>query len=369
MKILNLIWGFALGAGIDKCYITYSKLGDIDPELDMLNVCIRIGTIRGADYSPLEKMGAKIIDIQNKRDFSWYRKLNTLIAQERPDRIFAHGFGSKFVLTVLWIRRKLKVPVILSDHGLYHAPTASKKLIEPIVNYYHHRILYRFLADKVICVSEQSRNMLLSKGLDATKIRVVHNGLQQIERPPKADIPRQYKEVVKIVTASRITPEKGLPYLLEALKKLKSQGMKFHYFMIGDGPDLPQLKQKAALLGLDGEISFLGFRSNIPAWLETCDIFALPSLHENHSIAILEAMRAGKAIVATRVGGNGESIRNGIDGVLVPAMSSQPLADALTRLIQDSSLRQRLGDSAQERFSTEFTETAMQKNLIQILKQ
>ena len=103
-------------------------------------------------------------------------------------------------------------------------------------------------------------------------------------------------------------------------------------------------------------------------WLNSADIFAITSFQENHSIALLEAMRAGKAIVATTVGGNGESITDGIDGLLVPPADSVALADALRKLLSDRSLRERLGQNARNRFEKEFTETAMMMGLVNVFK-
>lgn len=138
--------------------------------------------------------------------------------------------------------------------------------------------------------------------------------------------------------------------------------------MIGEGPDLENLRIQSTKLGLNEDISFVGFQSNVADWLAACDIFALPSLYEYHSIAVLEAMRAGKAIVATTVGGNGESITDGVEGLLVPPSDPVALADALEKLLSDSELRKRLGQNARNRFEREFTETAMMKGLVNVFK-
>lgn len=96
-------------------------------------------------------------------------------------------------------------------------------------------------------------------------------------------------------------------------------------------------------------------------------IFVIPSLSENHSIALLEAMRAQLAIVATKVGGNGESITDGEQGLLIPRADSISLANALEKLILDPLLREKLAIGARIRFEKEFTESAMMHNLIKVL--
>ena len=137
--------------------------------------------------------------------------------------------------------------------------------------------------------------------------------------------------------------------------------------MIGERPELRPLKTKAKTLGIDDVIDFPGYQSNIASWLAHADIFLMPSLSEAHSIGLLEAMRAGKAIVATHVGGNPESIRNGIDGILVPAQNAEALAEGIKKLLESKELRSSLGQSARQRFLDNFTEDQMKANLIKTL--
>ena len=128
------------------------------------------------------------------------------------------------------------------------------------------------------------------------------------------------------------------------------------------------MKQMCKDTKLDDVMSFEGFQSNVPSWLASADIFALPSLYEYHSIAVLEAMRAGKGIVATTVGGNGESILNMEQGILVPPSDPVALADGLERMIKDEKLRSKLARAARLRYENEFTEDAMKRGIVKVLK-
>ncbi len=111
----------------------------------------------------------------------------------------------------------------------------------------------------------------------------------------------------------------------------------------------------------------MGYQNNIPEWLATWDIFVLPSLFEYHSIALLEAMRAGKAIIATTVGGNEESVTNHVEALTIPSKDSIALSEALIKLIENPQLRKKIGENARKRFLIEFTENTMKKNLIKAL--
>lgn len=366
MKIINLIWGFTLGAGIDKCYLTYAKLGEIDPCIEMKNVCIDILNLK-SHTEPLKEIDTIMIPIRNRKDFSWVKKLNDLFRQEKPDVVFTHGFNGAIMMFIERLFHGNKTKLICSYHGAYHAPTLLKKLIAPIYNSLPV-FIYKHYAHKVICVEKFSNKYLVNKGVAQNKVVTVYNGIKACDETTTLELPHTLSGTITLLTASRISAVKGLPYLLDALKILKEQNMKFHYYMVGEGPDLAMLQRRICDLGLNEYVTTTGFQNNISHWMATCDIFVLPSLHECHSIAVLEAMRAGKPIVATDVGGNGESIENNISGLLVPSKDSRSLANALRKVIIDDNLRKSLGKNAQKRFFEHFTEEAMKRNLITVLK-
>lgn len=363
MKVLNLIWGFTLGAGIDKCFLTYAKLGEIDQEVNVLSVCINLQNLH-SHINPLHEIGAKFINIKSRRDFSWISKLKELIDKENPDVIFTHGFNGAIVVLIERLFKGIKVPLFFSYHGLYNPPTFSRKLVAPVFNSLPIWI-YKHIAKKVICVSEDSSRQLVARGVPQFKVVTVYNGIESKYTDTKVVMDNN---IVNIVSCSRIDAIKGLNVLLDAMVKLRDKGMKFHYYMIGEGPDLESLKEQCKMLNLDTYVTFVGYQANVEEWLNAADIFAITSYQENHSIALLEAMRAGKAIVATNVGGNSESIRDGYEGYLVPAGDANALANALEKMIGNENLRFNFGNMARSRFFHLFTEEAMMKNLVQILK-
>lgn len=363
MKILNLIWGFTLGAGIDKCFLTYAKLGEVDKNVNVISVCVNLLNLN-SHLEPLNEIGAKLINIKNRTDFSWVNKLNKLIEKEKPDVIFTHGFNGAILILIERIFKRQKLPVVFSYHGLYNPPTRSRKFIAPIYNNLPIWI-YKHIARKVICVSEDSKRQLVSSGVPQSKIVTVYNGIKNTYSNSKVDMDIN---TVNIVSCSRIDAIKGLDVLLDAMAILRNSSLKFHYYMIGEGPELESLKKKCEILNLNEYVTFTGYQTNIDEWLNSADIFTITSYQENHSIAVLEAMRAGKAIVATNVGGNGESIRDGYEGYLVSVRDVNALVVALRKLIKDKELRANFGKKAQERFIHLFTEEAMMKNLIKVLK-
>ena len=123
--------------------------------------------------------------------------------------------------------------------------------------------------------------------------------------------------------------------------------------IVGDGPERGALETRIAQLGLGDRVHLLGFRTDIPELLAGCDLFVLPSLFEGLPLSILEAMAAGKAVVATAIGGNDEAVVDGVTGLLVPPADPEALADALRTLLREPERRRRLGEAGRRRAEAE----------------
>jgi glycosyltransferase involved in cell wall biosynthesis len=366
MKVFNLIWGFSLGAGIDKCFLSYDNLSQFDSTVEVSSVCMDLAFIK-SDLSVLKKRGVTLIKVKSRTDFSWVGKLHAEIIKNKPDLIFTHGFNGAIMMLIQRIFKGVKIPVVCSEHGLYFGRTRFKKLfLEPLYNglmFY----TYKYLAKRIICVDEGSRQYWIDKAVDSNKILTVYNGIEENPKYDKIKL-SDYglsDNKITIVTASALYEIKGLTYLLDAISIVKSKtDIPFQYAMLGAGPDLDFLTKQAARLKIQDNVIFMGYQENVTAWLDVSDIFILPSLSECHSISLLEAMRARKAIIATNVGGNSDSIRNKLDGLLVPPKNSKDLANAILKMLNDENMRLSFAKSSNERFKKMFTEKSMLKNLI-----
>jgi glycosyltransferase involved in cell wall biosynthesis len=139
--------------------------------------------------------------------------------------------------------------------------------------------------------------------------------------------------------------------------------------LIGDGPLEEKLRVQAGRLGLTGRVHFRGFSENPAAALAGAQIFVLASRSEAFPYSILEAMRAGLPVVATRVGGVPEAVVEGETGFLIPSGDPSVLADRLARLITDAALRARFGQNGRERYLRRFTFEQMFAKTIQIYRE
>lgn len=362
MKILNLIWKFGTG-GIAKCFLTYATLGEMEQGFKIISACIDPQNCN-YDREPLKKIEAQIIRIKDSKDLSWINKTNRLIKSAQPDVIFCHGFNGPIIVTLLKLLYHIKTPMICSYHGVYYAPTAQKKWLEKIFNGTMY-FLYKHVAKRVIVVSEYSKKELEKRNIPTEKLIVVHNGIKNIELIQF----NQETNKIRIGVVSRLDPFKGIDILIRALQIIKKKTTQpFFLDIIGNGPIEGELKQMVKDAELDNIVNFAGYQTNIPEWMSKWDIFCLPSFFENHSISILEAMRSGKAIITTKVGGNEESVTDGKEAIMVPAKNAEALATALMKLLENNELRSKLGKNARIRFLNEFTEDSMKHNLIKAFK-
>lgn len=152
------------------------------------------------------------------------------------------------------------------------------------------------------------------------------------------------KNLLVAVTVSRITKEKGYLTLASALHILDSADQKFCLLIVGEGDASGEIR--ARFEGLQNIIvHFAGHRSDVSNFLSQADFFIFPSLHENLSNALLEAMSHGLPVIATRTGGNTEVVSKG-GGVLVPPGETESLAMAIRQFLEDDELRHRLGEDA-----------------------
>ena len=176
--------------------------------------------------------------------------------------------------------------------------------------------------------------------------QVVYNGidLSSFTDPVPYPHPRPY-----ILGIGRHVPQKGFDILLQAFAR--SNQNSHDLLLAGDGPERPALERLAAGLGLEGRVRFIGHadRPLAVSLFAGCSFFVLPSRLEPQGIVNLEAMAAGRAVLASRVGGVPEIVHEGETGLLVPAEDVPALAQAITRLTADALLRQRLGATGRER--------------------
>jgi glycosyltransferase involved in cell wall biosynthesis len=218
------------------------------------------------------------------------------------------------------------------------------------------------LAHRVTAVAEAVREHVhREEGCPLEKVVVIPNGVntEQFREPSTAtaaELLGPGENGTKVVgTIARLVWKRGHEELLEAAALVAQTEPTARLLVVGDGPLRPALEQKAKERGLNGTVRFLGAVPRAARLLPHFDVFVLPSVWEGMSNGLLEAMAAGRPVVATRVGGNPEVVVDGESGLLVPPRDPKAMADALLRLLREPELARRMGEAASRRVETEFT--------------
>lgn len=198
----------------------------------------------------------------------------------------------------------------------------------------------------------RSQLMLFSGCTDPGTFKVVHCGLDLGKyrfRPPQ-------KEVSRLFCAARLSPEKGLAFLIEALKLLRDQGHNLELVLAGDGPSRTGLETLARELGISGHVRFLGFLSEdeVVRELQCSDLFVLPSFVEGLPVSAMEALAVGVPVIATNIAGTGELIEHDRTGLLVRPSDTMALVAAITRMVTDYSFRLRAAELGRRKVVEEF---------------
>jgi|ERR1051326_2352131 glycosyltransferase involved in cell wall biosynthesis len=215
--------------------------------------------------------------------------------------------------------------------------------------------------DRFIAVSDTVREWLCDDlKVAATKIRVVKNGVNV--QLPKTNQHGELRRAICadpaqsiVLTTARLHDGKGIVYLIEAAKLLPE----IQLVICGDGPERGRLEEAVRKAGLQNRVTFLGHREDVPDLLSACDVFVLPSLYEALGLSVLEAMAAGKPVVATAVGGLKETVRDGVNGLLVPPRDAMSLATTIRRLLTEPGLAKSLGENAKNRVARDFSVETM----------
>ncbi len=162
-----------------------------------------------------------------------------------------------------------------------------------------------------------------------------------------------------VLSIGSLSPQKAHHHLIDAFAALAAAQPAARLLVAGDGPLRETLTARIAAHGLAGRVRLLGARDDAADLLEACDLFVLSSEREGLPITLLEAMRAGRACVSTRIGGTAEVVEDGVTGRLVPPGDHGALGAALSALLADPALRDRMGEAGRRRWCERFTAERM----------
>lgn len=294
-------------------------------------------------------------------------RIAAIIRAFDPHVVHCHQYTPFFYgrLAAGWARRGR---VLFTEHGRHVPDIVSVR----------RRLINRFLVrgtDRITGVCEFSRRCLVEReGLPADRIETIYNGVDVARfegRDRQAcrrmlDLPGEQPIAIHVGT---LRPVKDHATSLRAFARVRQACPDAVLLLVGDGPERAACERLAVDLGIGQAVRFLGQRSDIPELLGAADVLVMTSVSEAHSVSLLEAMAAGLPVVATRVGGNPETVLDGQTGFLADSGDVDGIAAAIVRLLRDDELRRRMGHAGRDRVRAYFTQSAMHERYMAIYRE
>jgi len=316
----------------------------------------------------LDQLGARgltthVVPLARTADPAWVRVMRKLVRDERVDVLHAHEFymNSYFAL----LARLERLPAVTTVHGKNYSSDR-----------WYRRAAYRAVArnSRMIAVSDGIADFLHEAiGVPRERLTTIRNGIDcdafasrpSVRIEARAELGLADGQPV-IGCLGNLYPVKGHTHLIDAAAGICAQYPDAVFLFAGRGHMLDSLQRQTTALGLERNVRFLGFREDSTRLLMAMDIFAMPSLSEGLPLSLLEAMAAGKAIVASAVGGIPEVIHDRQSGLLVPSGNAPELQRAILSLLADPALARDMAQRARAKVVADFnlaTMTSTYENL------
>jgi glycosyltransferase involved in cell wall biosynthesis len=312
-----------------------------------------------------QQIGLEVSAIQcrGRYDARASGEIHSICCRHRIDLLHTHGYKADFYGYRATSRSGL--PVVSTAHNWPN--TLPRMRVYAALD----RFLLRSF-DGVAAVSDTVADRLRRAGVPKDRIKTIWNGVDvdRFERARagvRAEAGWANRPVIGFV--GRLAPEKGGAILLAAARTVLEHVPEALFAFIGDGPSGPEWQRLAKRLGVEENVAFLGTRRDMPEVYSSLDVLVLPSFDEGSPIAVLEAMAAHKAVIATRVGGLPALITPGLNGVLIEPADPNALAAATLALLRNEHLRKTLGDRANLCVAHRFSAAAMAASYLEFYEQ
>lgn len=313
---------------------------------------------RGVIGDEIQAMGIPIVGVNRRNDpvrrYLSFLELRRVIRKHQIDLVHSHTTYS------------------LCDSSLCRLTTTGIKTVHTFhrgnypdfdPRYMRLEKFFSRFCDQLVAVGvEQGKKICNTYRFPQARLSTILNGVE--DKTPEID--QQWSERLKndgrliIGSISTLIEQKGIPYLLEAARKVVGTGAGVLFVIIGEGHLRPQLEEQCRALGLQDSVIFTGWiPSAASRVMPLFDVFIQSSLWEAMSMVVLEAMAASRAVIVTDVGDNRHVVEQDRSGLIVEPKDSNALAEAMLRLINSETLRRELGAAARERFQAQYTARAM----------
>ena len=365
IRVLNIISDTNIG-GAGRVVLNYLKYADRE-HFETLVAVPRGSLLK----EPIEALGIQVYEVDAIADRSYDKEdvavLQNLIYELKPDIVHTHGTMSGRIAA-----KRCGVKTVFTRHSVF--PVSPKIHYPP--GRWINKWANEYYSDRIIAVSPAAAQNLIDGGVSPKKITTIMNGVAAVPRASGeiCDALREKWDLKKdIFTAgimARLEPYKGHLYIIDAVEKLKADGRNIQVLIAGVGAYEQTLREEVIRRGLQNEIIFVGFQTDVAPLLSVMDVQLNASYGtEATSLALLEGLSMGVPAIVSNYGGNPWVIDDGEDGLLFANRSAEGLYQCLRRLMDEPQTLSKMSERAKEIFAQRFTGEIFAANIEKVYRE
>ena len=321
-----------------------------------------------------ENEGIKVIrlNVKSKHDIKHYFQLKKIIKEEHPDILHAHIWNPASCRYAYLAAKSAKIPLVTTEHDPFKLSFLKNLFKKSVLKH----------TKKIVTVSQNNKKILEKlypkhKG----KLEVILNGLDitwwqsQFLKFTEEDLHRIKTDLFKakedsliVITVGELHERKGIKYLLQSIPEVIEKFPNVKFAIVGDGVERKNLENLIHKLKIENNTILLGHQKEIPYLLKSSNIFVLPSIREAFGFVNTEAMMTPLPVIATKVGGIPEIVKDKETGILIDPKNSEKLTKALLELIPDLKKQESLAVAGFDRVIKNFDAKKMAKEYEKLYK-
>lgn len=331
-----------------------------------MNCCPVIGVLRNAHQPNLEiadvaqrrGLQVEVIPCRGRLDFSTSAAIRACMLRHEIEVVHTHGYKANFY--GYWATRTTYTPIVATCHNWPGQTTALR------LYYIGDRLILRQF-DHIAAVSQTLVSRLEKSGIKPQQISLIENAIDPTPFLSAQSLRIEHHETQKVIgVVGRLEKQKGFHFFLQAAHHILQSFPNTLFLIAGDGPERAALENQTRGLGIAENVVFLGQVTQMAEVYASMDIFALPSLNEGMPMVVIEAMAAGKPVVASRVGAIPEVVTEEETGLLVEPGNVPALQAAFQYLLENPTLCSKWGLQGRERVVNHFSSVQMGRKYLDV---
>lgn len=317
---------------------------------------------RGKLFRNFEVSGVPLIDfeINSKYDFFAVFKCLRIIKRHSIDLIHTQGPASLDLIATI-AAKIANIPIVVTRPYMIK-DDLTFSLFRKMIYEFMDKVTLLFASTIVAVMESGKRDLIDNYKVPENRVKLIYNGVKLKKFNPRQLEPIEANsQKIKIGMAAQFTSVKGWPDFLKTLALLIKEGKNIQGVLIGDGPEIDNIKKLSKQLGIDDRVEFKGHLETVSSELYNLDIFFFPSYREGLSVAIIEALAMGLPIVASDVGGIKEQVLENENGFVCSVGEIASYKEKLSYLIDNGDLRRKFSKRSRQIAEERFSEDRMLK--------